>query len=527
LVSLVADDQWHPVELAYDLTGLNPESMVFEFLLEGNVSPGYVLVDDVRLILEPEAAFEVRLHSPGSQQVFDGVEDQAVRLELTSREKLERFRVALAQLGDAASVVERQVEVMGTERLVLDLSGHPVGEYTLTATAEGHDQQWSWPVTKHPLKENAVLIHDGLPYVNGKPFLLLGLYHSSDRVMEIINQENAQGMGPGQLSREEVFASLRERGFNAVHASWSIGTREYYQAAAEQGLMVITGGGPTDPTALPAAVRDYPNLFAWYAIDEPKASLAPELNAIYRRYKEYDPYHPVITAFDGGGAGFGDYRVVDIASPDPYPIVDAESSTRVSAQNVHNCSESLNRGDPTTCVIYIPQLFTANGSRWQGVEPTYDQLRSEVYGAITAGAKGVFYFAYYTHEPLHRGMARNPKRKHWFLPESNLWDSVGRLNAELHELSNVILLGEACPQITPAGESRALFRAAGLGERCYLLLVNPEPIELSGVSVSGLSGEETPVPLFGSPAMRQEGTGKWKTDLPAYAVGVYTCRGQR
>lgn len=517
---LVADGKWHEVTLPYRLAGFARDGLVLEFIMEGAVKAGdELLLDDISVRQTPPEVVGVHWLSPGSRMVYDQTPNQQAVLMLVSRERPVDFEVAVSKDTkdtDAAPLFHTTQQVRGTGRATVDFSSYPVGGYRITV--RGNGQSWQWPVTKQPYQAEAVLIRDQVPYVNGQPFFTIGLFHAGDRVLQLINEGNQAGQGDGRLDREAMLASIKERGFNTVHHSWAAASKEYHESARRFGLHVISEVGLNPDPATIGAIQRQPNVFGWYAADEPPASLAAACEKAYYALKKQDPYHPVMSAFVTGGVGYDGHCLVDIALPDLYPIKDARSNVAGTAAYVRNCRSVLNRDDPTTSVIVVPQLFTAD-AQWNGFEPTYDQVRAQVYTALTAGAKGVFYYGYFSHEKLTNGMSLNPRRKHWFLPESRLWNRIGGLNAELQALSEALLFGEDLTPAITCTPATVLARAVTLsGNRLYLLVVNPAGAAAGPVRITGLPAVKSVTPLFGSAPLDPKGR---TCELPAYGVGVY------
>ena len=517
---LIRDGSWHDYTVTYDPTGLARGAVMMGFLLVGQGAKvgDELFIDDIVMERVPAARLEAKLHSPGSRNVFDRTPNQKVLLDLICRQKATSFTVEAYRDQEKEPWLTETYPVETTRRVAINLSAQPTGMYRVAVKAGRPQELASWNIYKHPYRENAVLIRDGVPYVNGEPFMIIGIYHASDPVIDRINNENAKGAAEGKITRKVMFQEIKNRGFNTVHYSWGPGPKEFYEEAASSGLMVVPEN--RESLANVPLLRDQVSLFGWYAIDEPSPFIVEKCEKLYDAYKRTDPYHPVMTAFMSAALGYGDHRLVDIALPDLYPISGPQSSVANTAAYVRNCREILLRNDPTTCVIVVPQLFTADNYLWRGFEPTYDQVRAQVYTAITAGAKGVLYYAYYTHEKLENGMSLNPKRKHWYLPESRLWNSIGRLNAELQGLKDVILFGEECSEFSTALRPPVLSRAVSLNNQLYLFLVNPTSATLSNLRVKwpGSWGKAT---VVHGPELKELDSNTWQTDLAGYQVGVY------
>jgi hypothetical protein len=391
----------------------------------------------------------------------------------------------------------------------------PGTKLSAIAVLEGNADSDVAQITYSDRNSNSVVINEGVPYVNGKPFLTIGLYHSGDPIIDIINEET-----PGTLTRDGLFSDLADRGFNTVFYSWNAAPDDFYKAAQTYGLMVVSES--RENLSGVSDVVNEPNIFGWYGLDEPTVDKTAECVELYNVYKNLDPIHPVMTAFCNSDlTSYGTDKFVDIAMPDPYPFKNSTTNlSTIVPERIQGCRNDLLKNDPATCVIYIPQLFTADGA-WNGYIPTYNQVRAEVYTALHYGAKGIFYYALYTHETLSAGMPLNSNRKHWYLPESELWNEIASLNNELLMLKDVILQGVVDSSVTFSNTGSALGRClTSPGGDRYVILVNPTSVLKTGIQIQGLSSSQTLTSKFSSPTPSKTGT-TWMVNLNGYGVGVY------
>ena len=413
--------------------------------------------------------------------------------------------------------------IQGRKRIPVDFSTMPVGVYIVVAQSEGQKYgARQWEIQKVIDKENSVVVRDGIFYRNSEPFLPIGIYHASDPVIDIINRENDQSGIDKKLTREAMLSSLKDRGFNTIHFSWITAPPEFYQHAQQHGLMVVSESAFELNNVF--QVKDMPNVLGWYTVDEPSNNQFEVISKLYNAYKQADSHHPVMTAFNHNPEYYeGRRRITDIIMLDMYDSCYPEQSQARIAPTVQSCYEKLVKHNTDIGVMIVPQLFAADGySENTGREPSYDQVRCNVYAGIAGGARGVFYYAYYTHEPLTIGMINNPKRKHWFLPESKLWSSIGQLNAELIELKDFILLGQKWNGPTlERGNKQLAFLPAELPDgRHYLLVVNPEAQKTQiAIRIPHETGH--PMTLFNESALKQEETDVWSGVLPPFGVGIY------
>lgn len=515
----LADGQWHWAELEFDLAGFAPGPLLLEFGPWGLVKPGhYMDLADLRLDFVPAPVLRARLCSPGTGALPGNDPDQKVLLDILMDGEAGPVEVhaeaALHDGGDTVASASRVLSESGT--LELDLAGAPPGYYQVLVRAGADRLIGDYIVWKSPPVEwTANPIRDYVPHVGDDPFLFIGIYHASDPVLERINRANAE-MGLEEITRREMLADLKARHFTVVHHSWTDASDAFYRDAGEAGLMVLPETGH-DLEAVKRS-RSRPNVYGWYGLDEPSVLRKDECRALYVQYKQLDPQRPVMTAIHKGGLGFGDTRFLDIALPNPYPFARADSPALRTWQNVRDCRDYLLGDDPRTAVLLVPHLFSADGL-CHGHIPTYAQLRCEVYTGLAAGARGVFYYAYYTHEELADGMPRNPRRKHWFLPESELWDQIGGLNRELVGLSDIILGGTVDEGLRMRGESAACIRGVRADKRRVVIVTNPMPEALAGLSFEapGWGG----LRVLSGPEPRETEPGLWELELPGYGVAVY------
>ena len=480
-VKVKTENKWETYEFFYDLTGMG-ENLTLEFLTRGTVKAGYkLLVDDIKIQKVLPEKLEVALKSPGSRVLFDGIPDQNAIVKLICRNGDAGYAIeVLDKSGE--NIFKKDYCVRGQTDAKIDFSKFALGEYKIIVTGPQQKIMGQWDIHKVPYKKQSVIIQNGVPYVNGDPFLMIGIFKASDDIVDLINRQNDKGIAKGKLTRREMMESLKERGFNSLHHHW-IPSVQYVEEAGKHGLMVVSESKHLLERAM--ELRNYPNIFGWYIHDEPQPPAADECLKLYRKYKKADPWHPTMIAINNDGVGFDGKRFVDIVMPDPYTIFGPNGSVSRCATAVKNCRELMNGNDPTSSIFLVPQLFTAFGSG--GFEPTYEQIRASVYGGISQGAKGVFYYTYYNFEPQEEGMSLNPKRKNWFLPESRLWNKIGDLNRELMDLKKVILFGKPVESIFLKSKSQVFVKAFEIEEGAkYLFVVNPEAVSQNKILIRGI-----------------------------------------
>ncbi len=511
---LKRDGEWHSCSLDYDVRGLPPQA-VFEILIERKVEAGATFaIDDLVIESLPLPPLAVRMVSPAAPWlVADGaIEPVILEVEAGGEVTLD------LQIEQSGRVLRSEAfDVSGTRRLQVPVSDLAEGEYSLRGRCEqlGWEQEWKLKIIAP--KASSVLIRDNTIIRNGEPFFPIALFRSDDLILKRLKEADA----PIDMSRGAMLRDLADRGFNTVHYSWQPPPIDYLDEAHRHQLMVVAETN-LDFDSIPT-LRDHPALLGYYYADEPLPSQSKQLKAAYLRYRELDPYHPVMTAINNESVGFSGDRFIDIALPDPYPIGGPTSTLEEVIPAVRNAASLLNADDPRSSVFIVPQLFTSSINRWHGFEPTYEQLRANTYAGLAAGAKGVFYFSYWAHEPLDQGMSGNPDRKYWYLPESKLWDRIGELNAELLEISPAILDGQVSE--VPSDRKGFVGRVWQRNQEAIIVLVNTTGESMEQMRCRLPEGIGEIQPVYGTLPIsdRNMESNTIGLDLPPYGVAVYRC----
>lgn len=523
--TLPRTDTWREVTLRFDdISSLRPEGSFIELIFEGG---GYQAGDALeldRVALRSLAVPAVRftLASPGSRTLFTQARRQDVVIRVSCGDEVTQPTPVKSTLfdGDGRHLRASSEDVQGDGEIRYDLRPLPAGSYRIVVESEAFKVREEYPIVKRAGAARGARVHDGVLTVDGEPFLMQGLYHVSQRVLDITTGENAAlGMPAPRL--EDALRGVRERGFNCFTNGWSVPSVEFLAKAEAAGLKVIGEIGKPDAertAAETARVRNAASLIGYHIMDEPTAGALPAAVETFHNLKRLDPDRFVISAIDNAGIGLGSQAFLDIVSPDPYPISSATSPLGSVYTATRSCDREMVRGDPARMLVLTVQLFTTDG-RWGAFPPTPAQVRAMTYLGLVAGAKGFLYYAYYTHEALQAGMPGNPGRKHWYLPESPLWDTMPALNAEIASLKEVILLGRPTDRIAVECPDDVKWRCLEHGGEATLFLANAAPDASGAVRITTEDAGRLR-PLFGSAEPGKEGQG-YSIALPGYGVGVY------
>lgn len=452
------------VELEYMIQNF-PDHFTIEFLLEGSVPAGKLMTISGVMMEAKHLDLEARM-TPRSGVVFTDSDNQVVSLAWQAATPTHAPRF---QLSDNAGKVLLEKSApqatSGTEEF--DLSSLPAGEFLLTAQSRSGETELRFTIIRTASRRDSITIINGTPYRNGKPYFAIGIFHAGDAVIDIVNATNRE-LGLAEVNRKQLFADLEKRHFNAVHNSWAVASPDYFADARTYNMTVLSESRWSGPAGA-AQVNAEPNILGFYSWDEPVDSQFEDCANLYKNYKKVIPHHPVMIAFNSLPVGGTDRPMEDIAILDPYPIRNKTSDVGSIIAYTAGANQYLNWNDPGTCAYSSNQLFCSDHPAFS-TKPTPAQVRAEVYAALVAGAKGIFYYAYYTHELLSKGMPDNPKRKYWFLPESDLWNAIGPINAEIESFADFALIGNDAPEFKLKGVTAS--RSWQLGDEVLLIAVN-------------------------------------------------------
>ncbi|MGI5819345.1 MAG: carbohydrate binding domain-containing protein [Armatimonadota bacterium] len=330
----------------------------------------------------------------------------------------------------------------------------------------------------------ANLSDTGTILVGGEPFFPIGLYHVSPSHYPMIAEAGfnaVQGVVPSDLER-----------FGAA-----------LDACVEHGIMMDVPlyadlkvkDNLAQSLAAIEAFADHPAVMCWKIIDEPdiRPDITDEVAEVYMALKAADPATPIeLTLCQPPGFSYW-AKFCDIMQVDPYPIP-RQPLTMVSDW-VALAMEGLEPWQNLTAVLqsgWIPEPMN---------QPTPEQARSMVYLSLIHGAKGIFWYSF-----------RDPN---WRLEETPLWDAFPAINAELHELSMPVMVGEPGERVSVESPGDVVhWRAWAHEGRTYLLLTNPleEPVTATvdpggPCSICDLRGEGL-----------EEITATFRINLPGYGA---------
>ncbi len=161
-------------------------------------------------------------------------------------------------------------------------------------------------------------------------------------------------------------------------------------AAHTEGIILFW---PEDFRAEIESIKDSPNLFGYYVLDDSPGDAVSALRGMYKIMKEVDPDKPVC-------AGFGDAAAVANLAPGVcdimmiywYPVSTARYHRERTAQEVQHMLSEARRKVPGIPFMGIYHAFDGRpANTGQGV-PTAEQLREQLEDFVREGASGLVAF---------------------------------------------------------------------------------------------------------------------------------------
>lgn len=424
--------------------------------------------------------------------IFPAADRVTVEVQISPDEYAVRPEQLTAELtcrGGGKSVSVKRALRGRRATMALPTAGLPQGQVELTATVAGPGQpplsrQWALrKINAGVVRKLKVYIDENNnTIVDGKPFFPLGWYGNGQvsQMREIADSPFNCLLDYGTVSKplDQMRAYLDEmhkRGLKLIFCANDIyPSANYYK---DKTLFGATGNEAITEAVI-KAYRDHPALLAWYLNDERPASMVPELEGYYQKFRSLDPNHPAYIVLCNMTELRYFTNTTDVMGVDPYPIPTLPV-TRV-ADWMEAANDATQNHMPTWLV---PQAFAwyqhhppgsdraripTPAELLTGCAPTYEESRCMTYLALAHGAKGLVYWCYYNMRML-------PQYK-------QMWEDHKRIGAEVKELSPVLL--------SPAdrGEARFAPSSAPLHtkiKRCqgreYLIAVNggAEPCQVT------------------------------------------------
>jgi hypothetical protein len=314
------------------------------------------------------------------------------------------------------------------------------------------------------------------------------------------------------LTRSSSLARIDSNGFNYIH-SWHNSLPTYTNVKAQMDVGSLSGDIRTD--MITYVVK--PQVVCWDEAEElsnVKIDTSRYLDNYFVKYRtgvthKLDPKRPV-SVLCGAPTDFEIYgTITDFSIVDSYCVTSSTSSVDRVAIDVNDMRQIT--GKP------VWALLQAGGVTSRGlIPPTVDQLKSEFYTALSAGAKGVFWYAMegtstdITYLRNSAGVYLEPQ-----------WSGLTGLSTEYAAIKPYLLAQNSdVTVVSPSAGAYARRWVKAGAPQNLLVIANARAIQQT-VTINWPLATQNYTALFGSPALTFP-TGQISVTLNGYKVGVYT-----
>lgn len=210
-------------------------------------------------------------------------------------------------------------------------------------------------------------------------------------------------------------------------------------------LMAIVQGNADDPKTL----VDDPNCWGYFIVDEPRADDLPKVKAridairkarpgklaYFNLLQTYAPPAMLGGTYDEYVEKFADDANCDVLSMDYYPMMTPTADDRdgycvnLAVMRKHSLKHNIPFWNFFNTMPYGPQY-----------DPTESHLRWQIYSSLAYGAKGIFYFCYWT--PGGGEFGEFPKGGAIITAEGKQtrhYDQAKRINASIKNLGPTLM----------------------------------------------------------------------------------------
>ncbi len=351
----------------------------------------------------------------------------------------------------------------------LNPSGIHTGSYTLkvTLTDKNNSVIDSWSTSIREInRENAPAVYfddNRTLIVNKKKVFPLGMYWGSitEPDLKIYAQSKFNFILPYDRPTADQMKLAEKYNMKVVYS-----VKDYYADSKYAPPQIKSSADET--VVLKNTLqqfKDAPSLLAWYINDEFPPEYVDRLNAHYNLIAAEDPNHPVLSIIINPSQTDFYLNSTDVIGSDPYvvpnlPLFKVGEAAKTVAQlteysrPVWMVIQSHNTGNYREFIPNTQDYRT----------PTYNEMRSMSWQAITEGAEGLIYYSYFD-------LKRNPD-----VPFDIQWSNLKKITAEIDSFSDVLLSPDKPDtiQVRPIGENNTWFNwtTRNYGSRLYIFVVN-------------------------------------------------------
>ncbi|MBP5300163.1 MAG: carbohydrate binding domain-containing protein [Victivallales bacterium] len=388
--------------------------------------------------------------------------------------------------------------------------------------------------TPAPPAGACIIDEKGRAFVDGKPFLPIGLYLSDlrnpDDLARLMGSPfncfmpyHSIGLAlPGQQKPPYTIEKIRAL-LDVVHRNGKkiiFSVKDFFPTAQLQNYVAAACKQLEMPDATPeemverlvTGLRDHPAILAWYLNDEISLSKVEMVNDRRKLLNRLDPWHPSWGVLCDFNEASYFANACDVFGVDPYPL--GKKMDPRTQQTVVTAMEAFADSGLAACWC-VPQLF--NWGTYQArrkpetypefVEPSEDEMRAMTLLMAIRGAKG---FIYYSDFDLKRPTDPNSFNPAVEPPETfaNRWHDICEVARLLQELAPFLLSDQPsfpipCKMLEGKAEAR-IFRNDAGEIRVLIAAIGPGPVK-ARFSLLGLPFHGEPRSRFGKCTLQSDG----------------------
>lgn len=403
----------------------------------------------------------------------------------------------IRKAGDKTSILSKEIQnVENANKFEFPADKLPYGKLEISAVIKNGKGEIiadvKCPLDKLPLKKGEVWLGRDLKWnVDGKPFFLLGAWNYPEDFIPEYNAFTSEK--PNTKYIDTILLSVISSKCKNLKTQDNISENE---------RKIITEHV--------RALKDKPEIFAYYLSDEPEVNStnAKALAEIYNLIASEDPYHPIIVSNDSM-SGAKDYALcADINGLHPYPVT-LKNREHNDLMPVIVFTEGINKifedSYHKQTIAYLHQGFNyGDHGAVNNRIPNYREYRDQNILSLICGAQGIIEY--------NRAVEHYPE----------LYMGMPELTKELKYLGDVILAPKSKLEVkTSSGLVKSMLK--DLDGNAYLLVCNaqmkPEDIEITVPGIGKLSKTLNVISEDRSVALSNDG---FKDKFGPYEVHIYT-----
>ncbi len=358
------------------------------------------------------------------------------------------------------------------------------------------------------------LTKDGVYMVDGKPFEPIYVYH-----FDFDDAEDAKKAGVNVVQWAPADGTNQDKTIAELDKLHSLGLK----AAVVCYWGMQPAGHPNNSSRIQQFVgwiKDHPAVFCYMVMDEPfgqPSYTADEMDGYlrnsYKVIRSVDDTHPVMLCENLYNKMALSAKYVDILGIDPYPGNGSWETTVTD-----HTTQAVKATEGKKPVYALLQAFTFNG-----VKPTPDMLRLELYQAMMARAKVVGYYAWLPDNPALDAV----------LNESEYWDTMVEFNEKDKPLLYSYFGRGEYERYNQYHGDNVWYESWIAGGSLYVSVINrgtgestEATISLQGENFNAVNGEyNVTVASGGEPLSITKAADNFTISMPRYHSAVYKIDG--